>query len=217
MNNDVLKKAYRAITNAENSIKSLELAETAHEFHIGWYNFLTAAANIYTVLESGFTGKLEKPWFGQKKAFRKKDGLLNYLHHARNAEEHTGVSTIHFVPKRFDMKMPTQGQPFQKFGPGQIEMITRIKQVGLDTSQEVVSFSSTYASEEESPLQWYPLMVWLNKAVDRGVTYDPPAEHQGKQLEDKSPVGIAQLCLAYLRDLLHEANELFGEGLHLKR
>ena len=60
-----------------------------------WGDFLIAAGAVYSKLEQGAKGHpASEPWFGAKKAQRKADPLLAYLHQARNVEEH-GITPPH--------------------------------------------------------------------------------------------------------------------------
>ena len=59
------------------------------DFEAAWTDFLVSTNAIYTILEVGAKGSPQsRQWFGRKKIERRNDPLLQYLHQARNADEH---------------------------------------------------------------------------------------------------------------------------------
>src|ERR1700730_9651435 len=55
-----------------------------------WSAFLVANGRVFTKLEQGSkSSSKSQAWWGHKLGQRRKDTLLRYLFHARNADEHT--------------------------------------------------------------------------------------------------------------------------------
>jgi hypothetical protein len=48
----------------------------------------------------------------------------------------------------------------------------------------------------------------LVPVIDHGDKYDPPTEHLGVPLKDRSPLGVADLGLAFLRSMTDDAAKL---------
>jgi hypothetical protein len=54
-----------------------------------------------------------------------------------------------------------------------------------------------------------PASVRLIPITDRGGNvYKPPTEHRGIQLEDISPLAIAEPAISYMRNMIGEASKL---------
>lgn len=108
-----IEQARARVAKAGVAVRAMESADSMAAYEAAWSDFLAAANTVYTKLEEGShcDGK-SKAWFGRMKHVRRKDELLNYIHHARNSDEHsiepvarptlagihiegTGKSTIH--------------------------------------------------------------------------------------------------------------------------
>jgi hypothetical protein len=80
---DRLERAMMALDRLAHAEKP-DLAEKA------WSDFLISVAGIYTKLSIGSKGHTKsEAWWGRKIHERRIDPLLLYLHHARNADEHS--------------------------------------------------------------------------------------------------------------------------------
>jgi hypothetical protein len=85
------KQADEKLQRAEAAVD--ELRHLRHGIRLAaidsaWRDFLIAANTIYSKLEVGAKDATSKSWFDRKKHERRTDPLLQYLHHARNADEH---------------------------------------------------------------------------------------------------------------------------------
>ena len=86
-----------------NDLRALEAA---------WIDFVAAAATIYSKLEQGAKGNASSEgWFSRKKHDRKVDPLLSYIHHTRNAEEHT----IEAITERVASSIAVKGRGAYRF------------------------------------------------------------------------------------------------------
>ena len=95
MNQDLQIKAHTKLLKAKTAMERCEKAiNDPAQFQTEWEFFLVALNAVFSFLEQA-TKEHSKlaPWFGRLKNTRKKDPLLRYLHHARNAEQH-GIEPV---------------------------------------------------------------------------------------------------------------------------
>src|SRR4051812_49429482 len=84
-----LTQAMERLTRARNALQRMKEAKSYNSTISAWSDFLLASSGIYSKLEQGVKGcRVSEGWFGCKKHDRRKDELLRYLYHARNADEH---------------------------------------------------------------------------------------------------------------------------------
>ena len=90
MNLRAIEKATAALDAARDAYLALKNAETFPQSDRAWTNFVIHANRVYHYLCKGSKdyGSSEA-WYGKIKHDRGKDPLLRYLHHARNADEHS--------------------------------------------------------------------------------------------------------------------------------
>lgn len=163
-----------------------------------WSNFLTAHNGIFTVLEQGAKiNPKSRQWFGEKKTFRRKDEMLNYLHQARNADEHDIPSV---VAQRF-----AGGISFPDKQPSGMK-ITRVTFRPAGSNIETV-VENHHGLKDVTVLS--PVFVLCRVHDNRSKRYfDVPTTHLGKPIEASRAIGVAELANAYTSDLLVEAEKL---------
>ena len=185
-----LERARAAVESME-AVEKWQTADWDYKtLETGWWTFLHAASGIYAKLEQGSksSGK-STAWFGRIKHLRKKDPLLSYIHHARDAEQH-GLDPV-LERQRFGMlaKKGAVVAPPQKEGDHWHITAT----VGVPMEVKLVSADLFLVS------------VTDDRFKD---TFDPPNSHLGAELADKSPWTVARLGLVYLTSLIDEARLL---------
>src|SRR6056297_529527 len=174
-----LRKARDRLRAAESAFEQMRATEIgAPDFDHAWYAFLVSQNSFYSALEQGAKNGPSKGWFDKKKNERKQDLLLNYLHQARNAEEHSLGSSIGrtrnavFTDKTETVEIDeVTGRPHFNFTVGE-EASARFK-----FSYEILLPVSNY-----------------------GVTFAPPTE-------SLYAMKAADLCIQRLREVLREAEE----------
>lgn len=187
-----VQQAKARLERARLAILLMEASKGYHGFEAAWIDFLLAASGVYSKLEQGAKGHgKSNGWFGRKKAERKRDQLLHYLHQARNAAEH-------------GIKPTTRDSP--------IEM-----QVGdapawhdIDFMRKPGARLSMDLGDEVRRLRFRGGPA-LDDAVDSrfGNVFPPPRNHLGTALgDDLHPLEVARLGLAYLTKMLEEAQGL---------
>lgn len=90
MKRDAVDQAEDRLNRAMLALDRLASAERPELADKAWSEFLVAVGGIYGKLGSGAKGnRRSEAWWGKKIHERRTDSLLAYLHHARNADEHT--------------------------------------------------------------------------------------------------------------------------------
>jgi hypothetical protein len=144
-----------------------------------WKSFLTS---VFTKLDRGSKSpKKSYVWFGHKVCQRRKDALLRYLFHARNADEHT----IEEITEPDEITI-TIAEPNER--------IVAARERGL------------YPILLTTEIVFKNLR--LIDVVDKGDRYEVPNDHLGAPIKDPIPAVVAWLGLVYLNSMLDEATEL---------
>jgi hypothetical protein len=180
-----IEEAQRCLNMAIEAVETMKNATKSAEFHNGWSSFLIAAHRIFSKLEQG--AKVDgqsKAWLGRQIHERRTDPLLSYIHHARNADEH-GLE-------------PSAKLQGYKLGPAVTDPIVTIKGQTLVPTGWV----SMHAIEIN------PAATTLYPVLDRGNKYDPPIERAKQKIQDPSALGIAELAIPFLRDMVVNARKL---------
>ena len=174
------------------------------DVEISWSDLLLAGNGIFSKLEQGSkaNGKATG-WFGRVKKVRKDDQLLSYMHHARNAEEHS----IEDVTKRMQAGQATLTfrEPFDP------EKLDGTK-IAIDATSGPGHVLVSSSNEELISTKMYDKpAIALARVKDPRFSdhFDSPYEHLGTKLRDQSPLAIGRLFVDYLTTLIEEARR-FG-------
>ena len=161
-------------------------------FSDAWYLFLTAAKNVYTILQQGSkTTPQSRQWFGGKKQERKTEPLLQYLFQARDDDEHGLANVTEHVPGEMSLTLPQSRDPVV------------IKHLSVQNGR------IEYEGSHPLHVNVTPSTARLAPVCGRGpVIYSPPTTFRGKQLTDVSPVAVGRIALDYLKDLIEGAAKL---------
>lgn len=180
---NALKRARDALDNINAMSNPAEQAEC-------WQDFLIHLERIWNKAEAHFS-KSPKwgGWCSPYARLRKKDPLLSYLRHARNADEHTTA-------------------PISMTGPRQL----RINPIsGSDLYiKKLESINGRITLETDAPVRF---RVVDGKAApiavtDKNVEYAVPTVHLGQPFNAKFD-RMAELALAFYEDALTKAEEFF--------
>ena len=196
MNTKAITKAKSRLRVAEKALVELTSCSDYQVFNDTWYTFLVAVKSVYTVLEQGAKISAQsQQWFGGVKRRRKNDQLLQYLFEARNDDEHGLENSTEHVPGSLAIGVQKPGfSNYMRFdgttGPGGKMNVT-----SLDGKPVLVAQTMPHAK-----------LISVSARGDR--TYDPPTSHKGQPVLDGSPINVAGLGLAYLIELVVEAESL---------
>jgi len=195
MENNNFKKAESEIIKAESALSNLIKfggVDFFEKYEEAWEYFLNRIQRFRNKLyQSGKKLKGFIQWYQNHEKERKNDELLNYLFHARNADEHTLQPSLSDfkgdVKIEFSIKSRFYGKPLIKDSRGNSYI-----PVG-----EEIQFFFIEPSRKLLPV------------VDSGVKYDAPSKHLGVNLNNNDPVEISKNGLDYYKKLLLEARRLF--------
>lgn len=192
MDANAVEQAHARLKRAERALADLKAAPDYTTAEDAWTDFLLAVAGIYSKLEQGAKGNGKSAaWFGRKKAERKSDPLLRYLHFARNSDEH-GIERT--TSRAKGNAMGFDNKPL-KFG---------------EKVEVLVSHYDPVAKKpigEQTPGYLPGPGLVMVRAHDRryGDFCDPPQMHVGTEIIGQFPDVTAELAVAYLSDLVSEA------------
>jgi len=193
MKSIALEQAEARLKKAERALEELDKATSFAASKDAWSDFLSACGTIYSKLEQGAKGcGKSEGWFSHKKALRKTDPLLRYLHFARNSDEHSIVPITSEYPDQ-----PSQGSTLRYNERRPVDVWLHYK--GSPEPKKTEAFVSGPA-------------VRLIRVYDRRFDdfYDPPRFHLDELLPcgGTYPADVAKVAASYLRTLLDEAKEL---------
>lgn len=186
-----LAKARDAMADFEKA-SSLDVAKSA------WSDFLIAASGVYSKLEQGAKGNgKSEGWYGKVKSKRRKDPLLSYIHHARNADEHGLGEIAKKVPGHWSLKLER----------GSAVRLSGGLHLGSDSSKTDLKIKTVKGKPPTIEVR-QPSLALVSVVDSRfGDTFAPPSRHLGTAIEPK-PDEVARLALAYLEGLISQADSL---------
>lgn len=203
MDSRAIVKANSRLRVAKQAAQDLAACRDFDAFTDTWYTFLTAAKNIYTVLEQGAKISAQsKQWFGAKAAERRGDPLLQYLYEARNADEHGLEPVSEVTGGDLRLSFPSTGADWNASA--------HVRRVSSDLSVTSFEILDTNHSDSKTIDTFQTIKkARLVDIVARGNrVLAPPSTHRGIPIAERSPQAIANLALVYLEALVRDAAEL---------
>lgn len=192
--NGIISKAKSRLRSAARSLSSLESSTDIDAFREHWYPFLAAWKGVLNIVEQGVKGNAPAVvWFNAKKQQRKDDGLLTYLFHARNDEEHGLVPTVDHTGTQMLVAIP--------------DVDVADRRIDFRTNRQT-GMTELYRSDggPMTVIQEHLDGPTLRVVKDRGVEYSPPIAHLG-EIIDIRPLPIAIAGLRWMEKLVEEAEE----------
>jgi hypothetical protein len=172
-------------------------AHTLDGIEDGWRDFLATLERVWKKAEREcqVVRPMFQLWQKHLKDQRASDPLLQYLRHARNADSHTIEDTLRRQPRVVG---------FGPTGPG----VWKIDKLAIKNGRV-----TEYAGNQSMKVSFVPERLELLAVSDRGVTYSPPASHQGVALAKVDPISVAAAGLAFYEEFVAEAERrFFGSG-----
>ncbi len=169
-------------------------SESLEAFEDHWKEFLRRLERSWSKAEAQF-GSNERwsGWQGRFSRARKKDPLLSYLRHARNADEHT----IAPITERKESQLLIRAA-----GPEGRSHIKRIR-IGEDGMLMIEADGSL-------ELSFQPYQSFLLPVVNRGNSFPVPTRHLDSAIDPTNVLSIAKAGLEYYSNFLAEAEVFFG-------
>lgn len=193
MQQDAIRKARDRLLSAKSHLMDLEKSRDYGSARRHWYGFLMPSNAVFSVLEQGAKGFGKSvPWFGERRHQRKKDPLLRYLHHARNAEEH-GVPSVTELDRQ-KIVLVEDGKP-----------TAAVEEIVGNTGRFRTLSDQPPNFEKVNEMRVYPDRARLIRVKDNNEWYDPPTEHLGLPLDDVGPIAVARLMVQYIEKMIDEA------------
>lgn len=168
---------------AREAIERMANAESFADFHRHWQDFLFRLERAW----EGALGRMKslrggtaQSWTSANSSLRKKDLLLRYLKHARDAETHVLGETVENVLELSFEDRFRRGFRVNSVST-HIEGTTLI--VNIDSPDEHLEWQGNVKPGDPRMLRF----------KSRGVWYNPPTEHLGNRLDNVHPVAVALL------------------------
>ncbi|EMX8491060.1 TPA: hypothetical protein ACPYVD_003340 [Enterobacter hormaechei subsp. xiangfangensis] len=188
-----LNPAKKELIRAKRCVSRMKSAKTYDEYDEAWSDFLSRIENVFNRIKVAAEHHQKYPSFSSKtNHLRSTDSLLIYLKQARNSAHHGIADTSKFISGGFSINPPTPGGSFF------------IKSLSVDEKGNAIIVPGSPIKVE-----LHPSSVEAIPCRNRGVTYNPPTAHLGKELESKSPILIAELGLEFYNSYLLKAEETF--------
>jgi hypothetical protein len=197
MHMGAIEKAKDRLAAAKSALQVLDGRPNYEASKRAWYDFLIASNAVFAVLEQGAKGSKSQPWYGKKKHERESEPLLQYLHQARNADEH-GIAPVTTLEKQ-KLVLVQDGKTV-----GAIENIVGNK--GVFRVPEGQPDKPDLSKINEMRL--YPARAKLISVTNRGVKYHPPTKFKGQDIPDNSPFEVGKLAMDFIESMLSEAEGL---------
>jgi hypothetical protein len=187
MDKEAVNAARKEYDRAAECVSIIRTSPDFASVESAWSAFLVADGRIFTKLEQGSKSSTKsQAWWGQKLCQRRKDALLRYLFHARNADEHT----------------------IEKIAGPEETKIT----ITEPNPRTVAAMEQGLIGHPNSPILLATEIVFKNLRLmdvfDKGNRYEVPNDHLGAPIKDPIPAVVAGLGLVYLNLILKEADDL---------
>lgn len=193
MANEPLRQAKAELWSASRAIDAMTAATTMDEFEAEWREFLSCLEKVWTKTERTCAPHQAQfqPWQGKFHALRRKDMLLRYLKHARDADNHTIQDLAKLEPAYtvYDFVGPKGGY---------------IEHLHLDAKEGLVAYKGDPVTATVIPPR--PVAIAVETCGQR---YNPPTMHLGKAVDDLSPINLAKLGLSFYSDFVHQVEKKF--------
>jgi len=193
MDSTAVEKAKDRLRRAKESLAQISVPgqQKFERLADHWSTFLIALNGVYAALEQGAKSSPQsRQWFGMKKNERRKDPLLQYLHQARNADEHGIAPVTKMTPLNV---RHLSGDPLT-------ELIVEEDRLRIGVGKDQTATVRVYV----------PTFILTTVSDTRfGDSFEPPTHHMGKPVEHtKSPPSVGALALAYAEALVLEAEAI---------
>ncbi len=185
-----LQKANKRLAAARSAFARVRESKSFDEFEHAWTDFLLATNAIWEILKATCRGHpTNEPWFGIQLNKQRKDPLLQYMHQARNSDEH-GL------------------EPVTAMRGGSLEIKgNNIVIEGLHMSGRTITIQKMQGVKPGDVTVRQPHVALVTVRNSKfGDTFDPPQEHLGQKIENPTPLTVGALFLTFMEGLVEEAS-----------
>jgi len=199
MREAALSQARALLGRAKNALARLKGSQSFEEAQEAWDQFLHTAHRVYPKLRAGAHETQSWAWFMRKLDDRKTDPLLEYLHQARNSDEHRLDSAL--------LRNPASLLIQAHRGSVQVDQV-QLTADGWHIGWRAVDQDAYITvSRHLAHLELMPVKN-ANRHTKVETIYPVPKSHRGKPIGGKSAYIVGTLAIIYLEDLLVEAESL---------
>lgn len=200
-NSSILPKCRDRFIKASKSLHDCRSAKTFPQFYSHWSEFLIHTGGILNALDTGARHTPQaKQWYAGVKRKGRADQLVNYMHQARNAEEHAAEETSRL--DRGSIMIGVHGEPVHI-----TEMVTG-PELFYNPEEYLKGRAFNPQSGEQASIVTTGDGPVLRAIEFRGVNTPPPTEHNGEKLRNTNPLHLGELYLLYLEGLITKAHSL---------
>lgn len=183
-----LEKAFSRLRRMSASFEILTTARDAETIENAWIDFLMAAGTFYTALEQGAKqSPASRRWFERKKYERRSDPLLQYVHQARNSEEHGLERVIEISSTHIKLNRPGASVTLESDGVSKWKVVSGEDQV--EFANDVLTLTPV-------------------RNTKFGDVFQPPTSHAGADIPNASVISVVALALSYFQGMASEAAAL---------
>lgn len=189
---DRFSQAYRELRIAQRALQRMKEGPGFEIYEDEWKRFLDAIGKIREKTWRACSHFKEFPkWKSDKENERMGNALINYLFHARHADNHTLEKMLTHEAGKFTLKS----------GPSGIIHIQNLEIRGGDISLQY--------SGEKPIAKIDPPRIRLLPVRNRSNLYNPPTSHGGNYLT--FPHEYAEIAIEYYEKFINEAKDKFGD------
>lgn len=186
MNRDGLEQVKERLNRLRKAAAIIASNAPLEDQESAWLDLLQHLGTVYSKLEQAAKATpAARKWFSAKKLERKTDPLLRYLHHARNAGEHTIVRSASKAVWAVTGRMTEDGGTLG---------------VALDKLGQPVAYG-----QGMTEMEFVEQEVMLHAALDRGQYYRPPATHLNQSIKSLTARDVLPYVMAYVEQMIVEA------------
>jgi hypothetical protein len=165
-------KAKKRMEEAAHYFMALDGLVTCEQFEYRWSAFLIAINRAFLALDAGARDDAKtRTWWSKKKHEWKKDPLLQYLHQARNADEHGLGALSEITPGYFTTNIPPGLNPETVSHP---RLIPVCNEKFGDVFNPPTKHLGRTLSPQEVGLPWYTAgraMGYYNRLIIEAETF----------------------------------------------
>ncbi|WP_162620541.1 type II toxin-antitoxin system VapC family toxin [Limimaricola cinnabarinus] len=179
------------------------VAKSFDEYRSNWSAFLDYSAKVFEKIKNGaMADQRTKSFWGSERKMRKEDPLLQWLHQARNVEQHGLQRTIEHVP----------GRAFGRLERGDVirsKTTSRVRIGDVKIEADALDLSQI----PEKRLTIVPSTAKLLTVTDDrfGDSFDPPTQHLGRTIHPLAPTACVAM-IKYHKGLIWRAFQSFSQA-----
>jgi|GEM_PF-2407152 len=198
-----MPKAWDAIRGAARAANVLSAAINIGTIEEAWNQFLVAVDTAWN--QAGAVRKTGSSlqWWNKQKKLKRDDGLLRYVHQAKDNQSHSPEPSIARHPG-------LQSIMIRAASPGGVVRVNKIAP-GLDGSPFGPGGTFDVAEGMTTVMNIVPTIKPL-PVVNRGVTFDVPTTHLGIKLPGQDFAHLAQAAYAWHFNVLLELETRLNDG-----